>query len=75
MPEYVRNFSEGLIDEKRYICMHRILACWFESLSYTQYVAKNNIHHHSSESRELTDADLERYDKNFNAFMERVASD
>jgi len=42
MPEYIRNFSEGLIEEDQYTSLNTVLTLWLESLAYRKYEAKHN---------------------------------
>ena len=70
MPEYVRNFSEGLIDEERYMTLDNILAAWLENLAQHQYMIMCNPD--TDEKLMISESDLERYDKNFSAFVERI---
>jgi len=72
MPELVRNFSEGLIDEYRYSFLNKILASWLKSVAKKQYLIKSNP---NTTETPKSEAELERLDKNFNRFVQRVLCD
>ena len=43
MPDYVRNFSEGLIDQNRYRLLTRILSAWLLDVAKKHYEIKGNL--------------------------------
>lgn len=38
MPEYIRNFSEGLIEEEMHSDLNTILAQWLEKVAYYKFI-------------------------------------
>ena len=71
MPEYVRNFSKGLIDEARYHSLHQIVTQWLLKLTERQYMTKANTNLATDCGEPLSEFDSERLDKNFMDFLDR----
>lgn len=66
MPEYVRKFSEGRIDDEDDVRLHGVLAYWLEKKAFAQYISGS-----SDSDTKLGEADFERFEKNMDAFVER----
>ena len=72
MPEYVRKFSEGRIDEEDDVKLHSILANWLEKKAFAIYIS-TSTGSAAKLSSEKKSAHLqhERFERNMDAFVER----
>ena len=72
MPEYVRKFSEGRIDEDDDVRLHNVLAHWLEKRAFAIYVSSSTGSTSSAPlNNKLAETELERFEKNMDAFIER----
>ena len=72
MPEYVRSYAEGLMNEARYRFLCQVVTMWLEKLCKKHFMTKSNVH---ATLKPLSGPEIEMLEKNVCSFLQRVLSD